>query len=268
MSFKTTMIVPALIFFIAASVATAQPNPCGDKMAMNPCNPCAKGTVHFHVDDPMNRNSVTFRSEAPLEDIVGTTTKITGYLAFDPMKPLKGGHGELTIPVASLNTGIPLRDEHLLSPDWLDAAGHPNITLHIKKLSNITPVKTTADFQTFDVTLVGDLMFHGKTSQVTVPGRLTYLKESERTRQKMPGDLLAARASFSIRLADFGVTGPKGSGLIGSKVGETIGIEVSLMGSSATAVMAGSAGNPCGNKAMNPCGEKKVMNPCNPCGSK
>ena len=75
---------------------------------------------------------------------------------------------------------------------------------------------------------------------VSIPGRLTYLKETEKTKAKMPGDLLAARAEFKIRLADYGVTGPKGAGLIGSKVGEHIGIEVSIMGSNAMETMADS----------------------------
>jgi hypothetical protein len=89
-----------------------------------------------------------------------------------------------------------------------------------------------------------------------IPGRLTYLQESDLTKTKLPGDLLAARANFDVKLSDFGVTGPKGMGIIGTKVGETISVEASLVGTSAAGTM---AENPCGGKAQNP---------CNPCGGK
>ena len=103
----------------------------------NPCNPCSKKGTMFHVQDPMGRNSVTFKSAAPLEDITGTSNKITGYISFDPNNPDKGGHGKLTVPVASLNTGIPMRDEHLQGAEWLDAGTYPEITLEITKVKKV-----------------------------------------------------------------------------------------------------------------------------------
>ena len=83
-----------LLAVLAFAILTALP-----VMAQNPCNPCGgkamkasahavtvnpdhagKGTI-FHIADPMGRDSVTFRSEAPLEDIVGTSNQIRGYVA-------------------------------------------------------------------------------------------------------------------------------------------------------------------------------------------
>jgi polyisoprenoid-binding protein YceI len=221
----------------------------------------------------MGRNSVTFTSAAPLEDIVGTSREIAGHIVFDPSNPQKGGHGKLTVSVASWNTGIPLRDEHLLGADWLNAEKFPNITLEIESVKDIKSVKQNGDFQTFDVTLVGTLSFHGQTRPVEIPGRFTYLKESEQTRAAMPGDLLAARAEFDVALADYGITGPKGMDLIGTKVGQTITVAVSFRASNAAASMAANPCNPCGGKKTagnpcNPCGGKVPANPCNPCGGK
>ncbi len=263
----------------------------------NPCNPCGgknmtsmgdhNGTV-FVVQDPMNRNSVTFNSTAPLEDIVGTSNQIKGQLVFDPANPSAGGHGELMVPVKSLNTGIPLRDEHLASSDWLNADEHPAIQFAIVEVKNIKEVKNTKDAKTFDVTAVGDFSLNGTTKRISVPARITYMKESEMTKQRLPGDLLAARTTFDVALADYGITGPDGMNLIGSKVGERVEVNLSLVASSAGASMAGNpcggkaamnpcgdkaqmmktAGNPCGPKAANPCGGEKPQNPCNPCGGK
>jgi len=231
----------------------------------NPCNPCGGKTMMegqgmvFVVSDPMNRNTVTFKSRAPLEDIVGTSNQVVGKLFFDPMKPASGGSGMLRVPVASLDTGIPLRDEHLAGPDWLDAGGSPDISFTIVEVKNVKPLKVTDAAKTFDVVAVGDFSLKGKTRRISVPARITWLKESDATKKRQPGDLLAVRTTFSVALADFGITGPAGMDIIGSKVGETVSVELSVVASSAGGDM---AGNPCGGKkqAMNPC------NPNNPCG--
>ena len=161
--------------------------------------------------------------------------------------------------LSSASKGIPLRDEHLRSDMWLDAEGQPNITFTIAGTRNIHSVKTSDTFQTYDMTLVGSLSLNRQTRQIEVPARVTFLKESEKTKLKLPGDLLAVRASFNVPLKDFGITGPAGMDLIGSKVSDSITVDVSLF---ATSQMQKVAGNPC-----NPCGGK-AANPCNPCGGK
>jgi len=190
----------------------------------------AEGMV-FYVNDPVGRNSVTFESTAPLEDIVGTTNDVKGHLVFDPQNPDKGGKGELVVSVASLNTGIPLRDEHLRSADWMNAEAHPYITFKIDKVTDMQKVKETESALTYDVVAHGSLAINGKTKSVSVPGRITYLAESEMTKNRLPGDILAVRASFDVALADFGITGPAGAQIIGAKVGETIAVDLSIMGS-------------------------------------
>ncbi len=191
----------------AASIAAQNPcNPCGGKQAANLCNPCggkiavnpchAKHGTVFYVADPMHRNTVSFTSRAPLEDMVGTTNMITGYFVFDPAQPTNGVRGSFTVPVASLDTGIPLRDEHLRSEAWLDAGAYDKITFVVEDTADIVPVKATDTYQTFDVTLIGPFTMHGQTSRMRIPARVTFLRENEQTQQKMPGDLLGVRASF------------------------------------------------------------------------
>jgi len=264
---RTALILTLTTLLATPAFGQSNPcNPCDGKAAVNPCF-AKMGTV-FYVDDPMARNTVTFTSEAPLEDIVGTTAQIKGYLVFDPAKPDKGGRGELMVPVKSLNTGIPLRDEHLQSGGWLNADTHPHIKLTITDVSGVKGVKSSSGSQSYDVKLTGELSLAGKSKNISIPGRISYLQESDMTRSRQPGNLLAARASFEIRLADFGVTGPPGMDVIGSKVGETITVDVSVVGTSAAPMMAGNPCNPCGGKAGNPCNPcgGKATNPCNPCG--
>lgn len=253
-------------------------NLCSSKVTETGRPMGSAGGKAFQIDDPMNRNVVSFKSSAPLEDILGLSSQISGQLVFDPEHPEKGGTGELSIPVKSLSTGIPLRDEHLAGPDWLDAARYPTISFKINGTRDIRKTASTADAQTYDVTVIGDLSLHGVTKRLEVPARVTFLAESEMTKQKLPGDLLAARTEFTVRLADFGIRGPTGMPLIGSKVGEQVDIQLSVVGSSQSPTM---AENPCGAKkamhssgnkagesmtgAGDPCGEKSTGNVSNAC---
>jgi polyisoprenoid-binding protein YceI len=182
----------------------------------------------------MKRNTVTFKSIAPLEDIIGTSNEISGTLHFDPAKPEAGGSGMLSVPVASLDTGIPLRDEHLVSDQWLDAGKYPDITFKIVEVKDVKAVKVGDEAKTYDVVAVGDFSLKGKTKRISVPARITWLKETEATKKRQPGDLLAARATFDLELADFGIAGPAGMDLIGSKVGESVTIEFSVVASNFT----------------------------------
>ena len=273
---KTLRILVFSLMMISAVGASvlAQDNPCGEKATAE--NPCSK--MHgkaFYVNDPMMRNSVTFKSEAPLEDIVGTSNEVTGYIYFDPEKANQGAHGKITVPVASLNTGIPLRDEHLRSADWLNASAYPEIVFEIDKVSKVELVKKDNDSRTYKITADGYFGFNGKRNRTEVTGRVTYLKGNDKTAMRLPGDLLAVRAEFMVPLADYNVKGPSGMNLVGAKVGESIGVTVSFVGSTHNESMSADASNPCGGKAaMNPCGGKAIINPCggkatmNPCGGK
>lgn len=196
-------------------------------VAVDPAH-AAQGTI-FNVADPMGRNAVTFKSEAPLEDIVGTSNALAGYIAFDPAQPSKGARGELSVPVASLRTGIPMRDEHLRGSDWLDAAAQPDIRFVIDSVRNVKVVKAAGAARTYDLTLAGSLSIHGRTQRIEVPARVTYLPESEQTRMRAPGNLIAGRTSFDVALKDFDVRGMQG--VVGAKVSETITIDVSFFAS-------------------------------------
>lgn len=262
-------------------------NPCGGKAA-NPCNPCGgkaanpcagkspiamnpcfakMGTV-FHVDDPMQRNTVTFTSEAPLEDMVGTASALTGYLVFDPNGPAKGVRGSIAVPVKEMDTGIPLRDEHMQSEAWLNAADHPHIKFTITDSRDVELVKRGDGFLTYKLTLVGPLTVNGVTKQRAIPARIVYLEESEKTRSRAPGNLLAVRADFEVPLKDHRIQGFEG--VVGSKISEAIAVDVSIFASDQAPKGAANPCNPCGGKAANPCNPcgGKAANPCNPCGGK
>lgn len=187
----------------------------------------ARGVQTFNFADKAGRNQVIFFSRAPIEDITGTSNGITGTVSFDPAKVAPTIQGAIAVDVKSMTTGIPKRDEHMQGEAWLDAATYPAVSFTLKEVKdtkNIGPNKIAA-------TARGDFSLHGVTRSITVPVMMTYLEESEKTKTRAPGDLLLLQTKFTIALADYQIRG-MGS-LIGSKIGETIDIDLSIVGSNA-----------------------------------
>lgn len=99
---------------------------------------------------------------------------------------------EITIDAASIDTGLPVRDEHLRSPDFLDVRNHPH--LHFRS----TQLERQGD-SSFKMT--GDLTIRGVTRPVTLD--LHYLGAA----RDPCGNLKAAfEAKAQINREDFGLT--------------------------------------------------------------
>jgi polyisoprenoid-binding protein YceI len=194
-------------------------------------SPSATADSTFYVNDPAKRNQITFKSEAPLEDIIGLSNDITGKVVFNPLRPENGVKAEFSVPAGSFTTGIPMRDEHLASAAWLNAAEHAAINLQVTKINKITMVSRGEHTASFLADITANLTLRGKTNPVNFVARVTHLMEDERTKNKMPGDLLAIRAEFGVSLESFGIKGPDGKGLVGSKVSDDIIISVNLFAS-------------------------------------
>lgn len=137
----------------------------------------------------------------------GQFHKLTGELAYDAADPAKSSVS-VTIPVESIQTGVPDLDEHLKSPDFFDAAKFPTITFKSSKIE-----KTGADSLKVD----GDLTIHG----VTKPASLTVkvLKTGEHPMKKVPA--LGLEINTTIKRSEFGVSKyvPNVSDEIGIRIG-------------------------------------------------
>ena len=184
----------------------------------------ATGEQTFSFEDKVGRNQAMFFSSTLLEDVTGLSNDVKGTITFDvgDVSTLKGS---ISISTASLRTGIDLRDVHLQSENWLDAESYPEITFVIKNVSN---VKSLEDNK-LEVKVIGDFTTHGVNKEVIADITMTFLDESEQTKQKLPGDLLGVEAKFSIVLSDYEVDNM----VLGSKVSDGIEITVTMVGSNA-----------------------------------
>lgn len=182
------------------------------------------GMQTFSFEDKYGRNQASFFSSTPLEDITGISNEVKGTVSFD-VNDVKTLKGSISIPTASLKTGIDLRNEHLRSANWLNAEAYPEITFAIKSVSD---VKVLADNK-LEAKVTGDFTAHGVTKPVTADATMTYLVESEQTKQRAPGDLLGVQAKFNIVLSEFNVKNQ----ILGEKVSDKIEITVNIVGSNA-----------------------------------
>ncbi|MEZ4268604.1 MAG: YceI family protein [Myxococcota bacterium] len=169
-------------------------------------------------------NRIAFENDAPFEAITGVTSAVTGELKVDLANP-SAATGSLSIPVESIRTGIPMRDEHLQGADWLDAKAHPTISFTIDKVE--TKAKALADGKKVEATVSGNITIKGVTKPVKAKAFITFRKATEETKKAwIKTDVLVVRAVFKLNIRDFGVNPPEH--IAGVKVADEVEVKVSL----------------------------------------
>jgi polyisoprenoid-binding protein YceI len=175
----------------------------------------------FDFKDPKGINNAGFKLDAPLEAINGSASGISGTVTFDPANP-GATKGKIIVATASLMLPNPMQKQHMLGDKWLDATKFPEITFESKEFKN---VQTAGDTTTADVT--GAFMLKGVSKDLTVPVKLTWLKDKLGERvPNQKGDLLVIRASFTIKRGDFNIM----PGQFEDKVSDTIELTLSIAG--------------------------------------
>lgn len=106
--------------------------------------------------DPAHSSLLFSVRHLGINDVKGIFTNYTGTVVLDG-KAIKEATG--TIQTASIDTGVPQRDDHLRSPDFFDAAKFPTITFKTKR------VEQSGD-QTI---LIADFTMRGVTKEVRLP---------------------------------------------------------------------------------------------------
>jgi len=222
--------------------------------------------VNFYINDPTGRDVASYTSRAPLETIVGTTNRVTGVISVDPENITKAPEVRIAVDLASLNSGIALRDQHMRE-NFLHTDRFPQATFTLTRILSSKPNKL-ADSVPILIRAEGVLEIHGVKRNVVVDVNATYYKESEATRGKMPGDLIVIQTEFPIKLSQFNIERPK---LVVLKLSDDVKISVTAVASTKASPPGTKTGatNPCNPcAAKNPCNPCAPKNPCNPCAPK
>lgn len=115
-----------------------------------------------------------------------------GTLEFDAANPTRATVN-VTIPLSSLNTGVPALDEHLRSEDFFEVAKFPAASFRSTK------VEPGAGKDRLKVT--GELNLHGVTKPVTLD--VTVLKVGSNPRTSLP--TVGFEATTTLKRSDFGL---------------------------------------------------------------
>ena len=184
----------------------------------------------FVVEDPMGRNTVQVLSRAPLETILVRSTQIAGQIEVDTDNVLDRPSVTFTVPLDSLDTGIPLMNEVMRSDRWLDAGKFPTIRFSLTRVTSPAAPAALKDGVALAVEGEGTLELHGASKPARVRGEVTWMKASEDTARRLPGDLVHVVARFDVSLPTFGIEAHLAPQTVG-KVVATLPIEVDVFAS-------------------------------------
>jgi polyisoprenoid-binding protein YceI len=151
-----------------------------------------------------------------IANVKGEFDKVSGTVEFDPAN-LAVSKVEATIDVGSISTRETDRDNHLKSPDFLDAAKFPTITFKSTSVA-------AAGGGEYKVT--GDLTIHGVTKSVV----LAVESISDEVKDPWGFQRRGATAATRINRSDFGLTFnmvlEAGGVMVGEHVDITLDVEM------------------------------------------
>lgn len=141
--------------------------------------------------DPSHTQVEFTYSHFGFSNITGRFDQVGGEFELDTAD-LSKSRIDVTIPIASISTGVDKLDQHLLGPDFFDAAKYPNATFSSTAVHVIDARK---------LHVVGNLTIHGVTRPATLD--VTVNRIAEHPMKKVPA------AGFDgvtrIKRSDFGI---------------------------------------------------------------
>ena len=173
------------------------------------------GERTFAVGGEDKNSNITFESETDFETILGHTNTASGTVAAD----LEAGTGsvDVRVPVASLDTGIALRNKHLQSSEWLDAKRNPDLRFVSQSVRKL-------DDGSWEI--AGDLTLHGVAKPLTVRAQVRPIPaEAAKAAGLGKGDWLRVSVPFEVRLSDHGVEVPS---KVAGRVSDTWKVKLNL----------------------------------------
>jgi polyisoprenoid-binding protein YceI len=172
---------------------------------------------------PSGISRVTFESDAPIENIVGITSAVSGAIVIDLDSPTASPSARVSVALAKVRTGIAKRDEHMRSGDFLDTANHPTAVFELER---VVLKGSLANRRGVKATLHGKFTLHGVSRDVAVAVVIGHRKATaDMAKFGIKGDVLRIKGSFKIAMSDYGIKVPS---KLGAKVSNTVKISLAL----------------------------------------
>jgi len=175
----------------------------------------------------------TFRTEAPLETIVGTTGgdgAVTGNVMIDPARP-QDAKGTIKVDLNALKTGIDRRDAHMRSKDFLDSEANDANRYAVFEVKGAEVAGSLEAGKTTPAKVRGTLTIRGKSIETWADCTLNYVKltPEQAEAQKRFGfttENMRANAKFRTSFTSHGMQVPQ---LLVLKVSDDIQLEADLV---------------------------------------
>jgi polyisoprenoid-binding protein YceI len=144
------------------------------------------------------QNVFTVENETALENFTGRTNKVSGTVSFDP--EARTGSATIMVDGASIDTGVPLRNEHMRSANWFNFDKNPEVKF----------VSTRITFVSGDrYRVAGNLTINGMTKPATADATVRYTAANDVTKSMgFKGDVVGITARFKVNIIDFGAKHP------------------------------------------------------------
>ena len=161
--------------------------------------PSPAGAEEFLVH-PGNENKVVFVSKASMESFEGKTNKLEGRIDLDPANLGDSIPVHFEVDLASLDTGLPMRNRHMRE-NHLETAKYPKAVFEGAAVRGpageaLEPGKT----KRFDVE--GTFTLHGVSRRIRINVDATYAPQPQ-------GDRISFQTTFPVLLGDYQISRPQ-----------------------------------------------------------
>ena len=157
----------------------------------------AADAERFEIHPGEKENQVKFDSHAPLESFDGKTNQVSGLIECDPENLENPVSIRIEVDLASLDTGIKLRNKHMRK-NHLETKKYPKAVFTADRISERSSLSLVAgEPVTFHVT--GNFELHGITREVTATVEATL---------NLEGDLEIV-SRFDVLLSDYKIKRPR-----------------------------------------------------------
>ena len=154
-------------------------------------------------------STIAFKVRHLLGTAKGRFTKFSGTIEVDREHPEKSSV-VATIQVASIDTAIAKRDEHLRGADFFNVQEFPEITFKSRHVKQTGP--NTGD-------IMGDLTMHGVTRTITLHAQLLGAVDDQISRWRI--------TTAPIKRGEFGLTWSKSVETI-SMIGDDVAVDIQI----------------------------------------
>jgi len=173
-------------------------------------NSSAVANEMFKIDPA--HSTIAFKVRHLLGTAKGKFTKFSGTIDLNRQEPAKSSI-TASIQVASIDTAIAKRDEHLRSEDFLNVQKFPDITFKSRQVKQTGPAAE----------ITGDLTMHGVTREITLRVLLLGAPESAGKNQTTRWRVTTA----PIKRSQFGLVWSKSVEAI-SMVGDEVAVDIQI----------------------------------------